>query len=174
MAVAIVTPDTASGIDELVVVPFPSCPLEFSPQHWTPPPESNAQAKSAPAATADAPVIPDTITGVVELVVVPLPSCPLELSPQHWTLPPERSAQAKFAPTVTATADVHCPSPQAPEQVFPQLPQLFGSVCPSTQAPPQTMPPAGHAQAPPTQIPPVRHWTPHDPQLFGSVEESTH
>jgi hypothetical protein len=35
---------TATGVEELVVVPLPSSPELLSPQHSTVPPESSAQA----------------------------------------------------------------------------------------------------------------------------------
>ncbi len=36
-------PGTSTGVDLLVVVPSPSCPASFRPQHLTVPPASTAQ-----------------------------------------------------------------------------------------------------------------------------------
>lgn len=43
------SPDTRSGHGRLVVVPSPSCPLSFSPQHLTPPADVSAHAWWNPA-----------------------------------------------------------------------------------------------------------------------------
>jgi len=81
IAVAPLRPETATGVEEAVVVPLPSLPYPLSPQHSTVPPESTAQAESPATAIAVAPLRPETATGVEELVVVPLPSSPEPLSP---------------------------------------------------------------------------------------------
>src|SRR5580700_6343255 len=85
----LVSPTTGTGVDRLVVVPSPSWPSALSPQHWTVPSVSSAQALKAAAKTADALVIPLTKTGVVLPPVVPLPSSPkpVPMPPQHSTLP---------------------------------------------------------------------------------------
>src|SRR5689334_25192156 len=40
-----VSPDTGTGVSRSKVVPSPSCPLSFWPQHLTEPPLSKAQVK---------------------------------------------------------------------------------------------------------------------------------
>jgi hypothetical protein len=42
-AVAPLKPETATGVDEAVVVPFPSWPLTLRPQHDAAPPANTAQ-----------------------------------------------------------------------------------------------------------------------------------
>src|SRR6266446_5049181 len=74
-ATAPVMPPTRTGVDELVVVPSPSCPSTFRPQHQTVPSERTAQVWWYPPLTARAPVIP-ACTGAGRPTVVPSPSCP--------------------------------------------------------------------------------------------------
>src|SRR3712207_5367873 len=84
-----VKPVTSTGVDETDVVPLPSCPLSFTPQHLTPPGFSSAQVWLEPADTATTPdVNPVTSTGRAEgdVVVVPFPNFPA-FPPQH-TAPP--------------------------------------------------------------------------------------
>src|SRR6266850_129409 len=69
-----VIPLTGAGVVLLVVVPFPSCPNWFCPQHWTVPFPRSAQVCRQPPDRLTAPAIPLTCTGVVDVVVVPLPS----------------------------------------------------------------------------------------------------
>ena len=59
---------TVTGVDEDVVVPLPSCPLLFRPQHVAVPPDNKAHEWPWPAVTAMAVVIPVTVTGVDESV----------------------------------------------------------------------------------------------------------
>src|SRR3989442_168575 len=92
-ATAPVMPPTRTGVDELVVVPSPSCPSTFRPQHQTVPSERTAQGWWNPPLTAMAPVIPATCTGAGRPRVVPSPSCPSSFRPQHQTVPFGRSAQ---------------------------------------------------------------------------------
>ena len=100
-----VIPETATGVLLLVVVPFPSCPAELFPQHWTAPLASSAQVWLLPADTLCAVVIPDAATGVLLSVVVLLPSCPKPLDPQHCTPPLARSAQVWLLPADTWAYD---------------------------------------------------------------------
>ena len=58
------------------MVPLPSWPKEFNPQHLTVPPVRRAQVSSAPAEIWVAPVRPLTLTGVEDWFVVPSPSSP--------------------------------------------------------------------------------------------------
>src|SRR5207244_9008719 len=53
-AAPLVSAETSTGACRPVVVPSPSSPRSFRPQHLTPPPLVNAQVWSAPAATARA------------------------------------------------------------------------------------------------------------------------
>ena len=77
-------PVIVTGVEELVVVPFPNWPQSFAPQHRTVPPPRSAQLWCHhPAVTPTAPVIPLTRTGVVRFVVVPSPSCPNWFCPQQ-------------------------------------------------------------------------------------------
>jgi hypothetical protein len=61
-------------------------------------------------------------------------------------------------------------------QVFPQTPQLFGSVFSLTHMLPHGVVPPGQAfwQEPPVHAVPEAHTCPHAPQLFRSVLWSTH
>jgi hypothetical protein len=70
---------TTVGVEALFVVPFPSSPYVFIPQHRTRPPPRTAQLSSLPAATLVAVVMPLTTAGVNALAVVPLPIWPLAL-----------------------------------------------------------------------------------------------
>jgi hypothetical protein len=70
---------TSTGVELSVLVPSPSWPLKFLPQHFIAPPVSRAHEWS-PAwpfrARLVAVEIPDTSTAVVLSVVVPSPSWP--------------------------------------------------------------------------------------------------
>jgi hypothetical protein len=67
MAVAPVSPVTVTGTREMgIVVPLPSPPKAFEPQHSTLPLERTAHASNHPAAMAVAPEIPPTVMGVAE------------------------------------------------------------------------------------------------------------
>ena len=73
-AVALVRPKTATGTFELLVVPLPSCPLVFWPQHFAEPPESRAHEWPPPAEMELTEARPLTATGVFELVFAASPS----------------------------------------------------------------------------------------------------
>jgi hypothetical protein len=70
---------TTTGVDELVVVPFPNCPEELKPQHLANPFVNNAHEKYSPAEIATERKRSLTTTGVDELVVVPFPNSPSRL-----------------------------------------------------------------------------------------------
>src|SRR4051812_7566121 len=94
-------PVTATGTRLRVVVPLPSCPSLFFPQHRTPP-LTTAQVEKEPAAIQVTPLKrPLTWTGSEVEVVVPLPSWPSELSPQHRA-PPFTIAQECRSPAAMA------------------------------------------------------------------------
>lgn len=90
--VAVVIPDTLTGVVRYASVPSPSWPAPLSPQHLTVALLSLAHVCSSPPETAVAVVIPDTATGAFEFVVVPLPSWPSSLAPQHRTVPSASAA----------------------------------------------------------------------------------
>jgi hypothetical protein len=68
-----------------LVVPLPSWPKAFAPQHQTCWLVSIAQVWSCPPATATAGGRPVTGTGTVESAMVPLPSWAVVFCPQHQT-----------------------------------------------------------------------------------------
>ena len=83
------SPLTAVGVYRFAVVPSPSWPYMFSPQHFAASPVVRAQVCRAPAVMADTPeVSPLTHAGARRIVVVPSPTWPRALSPQHSTPPP--------------------------------------------------------------------------------------
>src|SRR4030042_2889486 len=88
-------PGTSTGVPRLTVVPSPSPPEAFSPQHFTPPVSISAQLCRCPVAAAFTPCeSPNTRTGERLSVAVPSPSWPLVFDPQHSNPPLESSAQA--------------------------------------------------------------------------------
>src|SRR5262245_33188217 len=98
-------PTTVTGVNAFVVVPSPSRPSVFRPQHCTEPSRSSAQVCSAPDDAAVAVVIPVTaVAGVVAVAPtgLALPSWPQLLSPQQRTVPSRRTAQACSAPGAAA------------------------------------------------------------------------
>jgi len=98
------SPDTGAGRSFVFVVPFPSCPSSFFPQHSKPSADEMAHEDSSPMPM---PVTPDdspmTSVGTVLGFVVVSPSCPLLLYPQHQTAPEEASAQVCMMPLEIAT-----------------------------------------------------------------------
>src|SRR5437773_10207244 len=62
-ATAPVIPHTRTAVDELVVVPSPSCPSRFRPQHRTVPSARSAQLWWSPPLTARARGIPPPRSG---------------------------------------------------------------------------------------------------------------
>src|SRR4051794_14941946 len=104
------SPLTSTGVELLVVVPSPSAPRPFQPQHLTAPAPVSAHASSSPALIATTPASsPLTSTGVELSVVVPLPSSPCWLEPQHLTAPAAVSAHVRSLPALIATTPL--PSP---------------------------------------------------------------
>ena len=78
-------PACTGAVLSTLVVPLPSWPNAFAPQHQTWWPVSIAQVWSCPPATAMAGGRPVTGTGTVESAMVPLPSWPVVFCPQHQT-----------------------------------------------------------------------------------------
>ena len=74
IATALGRPLTNTGVEDVVVLPFPNWPEPFAPQHLTVPPADNAHECEPPAAIATAPATPLTLTAVDAFVVVPLPN----------------------------------------------------------------------------------------------------
>src|SRR6266536_2991300 len=94
MALTPLRPTTSTTrLGRLLLVPSPSAPLIFAPQHLTPPAPVSAQVCRTPAAIAVTPLRPETSTGVARLPVVWLPSWSWPLSPQHLTRPARVNAQ---------------------------------------------------------------------------------
>ena len=77
MLVAVVMPETSTGVVREKAVPSPSRPYSLEPQHFTLPSVSMAHEWESPRAMLVAVVMPETSTGVVLSVVVPSPSRPL-------------------------------------------------------------------------------------------------
>src|SRR3989442_3737851 len=101
------TADPGAGVDGFAVVPLPSWPSTFSPQHRIVPSPRSAQACPYPLATATAPVSPLTATGEgAKVPKVPSPRCPDSPSPQHLTVPSPRSAHPHSSPAATRVAAV--------------------------------------------------------------------
>src|SRR3989304_437900 len=74
------SPRTSTGARLPVVVPLPSCPKSFLPQHLTPPSVVSAQVWGLPTSTAATPLArPETSTGTLLSSSVPLPSLPSAL-----------------------------------------------------------------------------------------------
>jgi hypothetical protein len=95
-------PVTSTGVARTSVVPSPSWPKLFLPQHWTPPAVVRAQVCQLPAAMAVTPLVrPVTSAGMARASVVPSPSWLKKLSPQHLTAPPVK-AQVWKAPAAMA------------------------------------------------------------------------
>src|SRR3990172_4144430 len=87
-----VSPDTSTGSRLSVVVPSPSWPWLFPPQHFTPPSVVTTHVLKLPTAiAATSPSSTTASTGVVlgveKLATVLLPSWPRLFVPQHLTPP---------------------------------------------------------------------------------------
>ena len=67
-----------------MVVPSPSCPLLFEPQHRAVPLKVSPQLKDVPADIAENLNPPDTGAGLKRVATVRSPSCPLALLPQQY------------------------------------------------------------------------------------------
>jgi hypothetical protein len=92
-----------TGVGLFVVVPFPSWPELFSPQHNTVPVGERAHVWYPPAAIVAMPgPNPETPTGTELFFVVPFPSWPEVLRPQQRTSPPAVSAHVWKPPVDTA------------------------------------------------------------------------
>lgn len=124
---------TTTGVSESMVVPFPSRPEPFRPQHRAEPFASAAHECSPPAEIATTWESDETVTGVKECVaLLPFPSRPLRLSPQHravpfastaheWEEPAEIATTVVSPETVTGVAEsVFVPLPRRPEPFLPQ------------------------------------------------------
>src|SRR5438067_2271985 len=102
MVFALDRPETDTGLCRLVVVPSPSWPEVFAPQHFTVPPVTTAQVCADPAEITVTFANPDTAAGLVLDVLVPVPSCPELFRPQHFTVPDGGSTAHECAsPAIT-------------------------------------------------------------------------
>lgn len=100
---AVLIPETRTGLDEPTRLPLPSWPEPLAPQHATLPLVETAQACAKPAEIAVA-VSPETVTGSDDDAVVPLPSWPEPLRPQQRTVASASNAQLASPPAATAVA----------------------------------------------------------------------
>src|SRR5213593_2633556 len=69
-------PDTATGVELLILVPLPSSPLPLWPQQYAAPAGVTPQVAATPALTEANVSPPDTVRAVVLDTSVPLPSWP--------------------------------------------------------------------------------------------------
>ena len=74
IALSPVSSATSTGLEDGSVVPSPSSPWEFAPQHHTRPSDSTAHECCAPVDTFTARFAQTTFTGAVESTTVPSPS----------------------------------------------------------------------------------------------------
>jgi len=115
---------TGAGEERDTLVPSPSWPLPFCPQHTTPPDVIRPQECEEPvASSANGPIpiavigvtvgdgvttigadaCPTTSAGALRVSTIPSPSWPLELSPQQTETPVVVIAQACVAPTAISS-----------------------------------------------------------------------
>src|SRR5258708_23340785 len=134
-------PGTGVGTRWLVVVPSPSWPQEFDPQHNKPPPFMMAQECAVPTETSAAPApMPVTGTGTALEADKPLPSKPALLPPQQRSASPRVIAHDVFRPTETVvTPDV---SPETGTGMLLGVCVPFPS-CPKSFSPQHCTPPPG-------------------------------
>src|SRR5689334_8964835 len=88
-------PLTETGEVRCAVVPSPSWPLPFAPQHLAVPSARSTQVQVDPTEICTTFVSPGTSVGVVTVdgEVLPMPICPLVFNPQHITVVFASSAQ---------------------------------------------------------------------------------
>ena len=117
-----------------VVVPSPSWPLSFFPQHNTPPLNNTAHVWDIPTPKLVAVVMPETAVGVLmEFSLEPTPIWPFLLYPQHFIVPSLRRAQLWYSPALTlvtserpgtavgtSLSSVSVPNPSCFEPLYPQ------------------------------------------------------
>ena len=142
-------PITETGIFDVVVVPSPSCPWLFTPQHCADPSLRTAQVEATPVQPTPAeidttdlsgldPSRPETATGTDEFTSELLPSCPQKLPPQHVAEPSSKTAHVCESPLAIETTvfagvepsspytgvgvlwDTNVPSPNWPIELSPQ------------------------------------------------------
>jgi hypothetical protein len=149
-AAPLARPDTADGVEEFALLPLPSCPLAFAPQHSVAPEASTAQLLSSPLEIARTPVSGDfpselnTSTGVAEeAVTVPLPSWPPAFAPQQKTFPPDVSAQASSKPAEIVTTPPSGVLPDASKTTVGvvELGNVALPSCPEAPLPQHSVPP---------------------------------
>ena len=114
---AAVTLPAATGVGRAVVVPSPSRPLPFDPQHITVLSARSAHVCELPAATATASVSPETWMGDVSnspIPLTPLPSWPEAFEPQHCTVPSSFTTQVWSPVAAEAIREPGCRPPVSP------------------------------------------------------------
>ena len=114
------------------LLPSPSCPELFPPQHRAVPSAKRAHVWMPPATTCRTLARRGTNVGVRAFAVVPFPIWPAELKPQHFTAPDLSRAQVCPSPAVNCATwlspvtvagvgrRVVVPSPSCPAWLFPQ------------------------------------------------------
>src|SRR6266511_571052 len=112
---------TSTGVERSTVVPSPSCPLGFQPQHLTAAVRVTAQVWRTPTEIDATPLLrPTTSTGVERSTVVPSPSWPRSLEPQHLTPPALVSAQPWRSPPAIAVTPLLSPGTSTAAKSLPQ------------------------------------------------------
>lgn len=101
-------PVTPTGASRRVLVPSPTCPSPFIPQHLTLPSLVSTQPEAEvgctfPAIFATLPDDPWISTGVARLVCVPSPSWLKKFPPQHFASPDAVRTQAESRPSSIST-----------------------------------------------------------------------
>ena len=140
----------------LALVPRPTCPEAFAPQHRSAPPSTSAHACELPAATAatEPPSAPasfePTTTGVFESVVVPLPSWPLALLPAHESVPFGSAEHVKAPPAARSVVYAAPKRAGFAVVVFAALPSWPYVFEPQHSAPASTPAANAHECRPPT------------------------
>src|SRR5207302_4941165 len=110
LATPLPRPETSTGIVLFSVVPSPSSPWLFKPQHFRPLFCMSAHVWYSPAESSATPVVkPWTGTGVQRSIVDPSPIWPAKFAPQHFAPPSCRSAQLWRAPTEIAPTPLERP-----------------------------------------------------------------
>ena len=116
-ATPLVSPVTSTGLLRCVVVPSPTSPVLFQPQHLAPPVVVRAQVWWPPETTAATPpVSPATSVGVVQTTLpqlCPSPNWPFSFFPQHVTAPNMVRAQVWYCPAERATTSLPSPTTAA-------------------------------------------------------------
>src|SRR4051794_12085794 len=107
----VLAPSACVGEVYWVVLPVPSWPLSFQPQHHSVYVVARmAQVAPSPAATATYRFAESTCTGLYWSVVLPMPSWPTQLPPQHHRVLSVLMAQVASLPAATVAQLVAVPT----------------------------------------------------------------